>query len=544
MATLDRPAAPLHPLYNRASSGVVPPLLPPDSHGVASGRRTNDYDGSVAAKVIPQYGKRTIAAGDISTTSEPMVTLHPANSQSFSTQSSKNSPTGSTTLHYTSSDAGTEPTESSLALRSRLTASIPSQIVQMQLRNRSLKYLNGINAAPDDNLVKDWAVVASASLVHLGRDESSDADVYTAIGAVFAKWPTKRNLTDPDLCAAARTVVTQLLQRHSSCLWKSTHDGTPPVGPDEYMLANLNILPSGAGSVLDRTIPSWRTWTELRHPDLARSPTFLLTPPIVSNSADSQTGVSVLEATPAESPLELQSVDDNADSRSLRANEDAASRSFELSWIPIAKHERKAVLVGDAACGKSALLRVLTEGEFPEGYGCGDMFGRYSANIGIGDTSTELDLFDTPGLEDHRFRSVSYQDANVILICFSIGNPDSLDNIHETWLPEVSHFCAGVPIVLVGTKFDLRHDAATIAELHKTSQHPVTYQEAREAQRKIGANYHVECSAKLDVDVAEVFKTAVRCASQPKSVRCVSQPKSVKAKRRKSRLRMFRWGRE
>jgi small GTP-binding protein len=527
MATLDRPAAPLHPLYNRASSGVVPSLLPPDSHRVTSRPPNNYYDGSVGDQAISQHGKRIIATSDISATRptpEPVATLRPMNSQSSSTQSSKNSPTGSTTLHSTSSDAGTEPTESSLALGSRTTASLQvwEHFELREQRRRSLKYLNGIIAAPDDSPVKDWAVVATANLVHLGRSESSDADVYTAIGAVFAKWPTKRNLTDPDLYAAARTVVTQLLQRHSSRLWKSTHDGTPPVGPDECMLANLNILPSGVESLLDRTIPSWRTWTELRNTDLVRLPTLMLTPPTVSNSADSQTGVSVLQATPAGSSLEPQSVDDDADHWSFQANDGK----------PLEKRECKAVLVGDAACGKSALLGVLTQGRFPEGYHCDVNPATFMANIEL----TELSLWDTPGAVDHdRSRPSSYPGAHVVLICFSIDSPDSLDNIHDKWLPEISHFCPGVPVVLVGTKSDLRRDGATIAELHKTFQHPVTYEEAHDARIKIGAKAYMECSAKRGDGIAEVFETAVRCALERKP---------VKAKRRRSLLRMFGMSRD
>jgi hypothetical protein len=38
----------------------------------------------------------------------------------------------------------------------------------------------------------------------------------------------------------------------------------------------------------------------------------------------------------------------------------------------------------------------------------------------------------------------------------------------------VLHFCAGLPIILVGCKKDLRYDHKTIEELHKTSQKPVT----------------------------------------------------------------------
>ena len=39
---------------------------------------------------------------------------------------------------------------------------------------------------------------------------------------------------------------------------------------------------------------------------------------------------------------------------------------------------------------------------------------------------------------------------DVILMCFSIDSPDSLENIPEKWNPEVKHFCPNVPVVLIG----------------------------------------------------------------------------------------------
>ena len=62
-------------------------------------------------------------------------------------------------------------------------------------------------------------------------------------------------------------------------------------------------------------------------------------------------------------------------------------------------------------------------------------------------------LWDTAGQEDYdRLRPLSYPDTDVILMCFSIDSPDSLENIPEKWTPEVKHFCPNVPIILVGNK--------------------------------------------------------------------------------------------
>ena len=50
----------------------------------------------------------------------------------------------------------------------------------------------------------------------------------------------------------------------------------------------------------------------------------------------------------------------------------------------------------------------------------------------------ELALWDTAGQEDYdRLRPLSYPDTDVILMCFSVDSPDSLENIPEKWTPEV-----------------------------------------------------------------------------------------------------------
>lgn len=73
--------------------------------------------------------------------------------------------------------------------------------------------------------------------------------------------------------------------------------------------------------------------------------------------------------------------------------------------------------------------------------------------FGIRSKQVELALWDTAGQEDYdRLRPLSYPDTDVILMCFSIDSPDSLENIPEKWTPEVRHFCPNVPIILVGNK--------------------------------------------------------------------------------------------
>jgi GTPase SAR1 family protein len=68
---------------------------------------------------------------------------------------------------------------------------------------------------------------------------------------------------------------------------------------------------------------------------------------------------------------------------------------------------------------------------------------------------------------------LSLQD--VFLICFSLVNPASFENVRAKWYPEVRHHCPNVPIILVGTKLDLREDKETIEKLKEKRLAPITY---------------------------------------------------------------------
>lgn len=43
------------------------------------------------------------------------------------------------------------------------------------------------------------------------------------------------------------------------------------------------------------------------------------------------------------------------------------------------------------------------------------------------------------------------------------------------WYPEVRHHCPNTPIILVGTKLDLRDDKETIEKLKEKKLSPITY---------------------------------------------------------------------
>lgn len=188
----------------------------------------------------------------------------------------------------------------------------------------------------------------------------------------------------------------------------------------------------------------------------------------------------------------------------------------------MAELRRKLVVVGDGACGKTCLLIVFSRDEFPEVY-VPTVFETYVADVEVENKRVQLALWDTAGQEDFdRLRPLSYPDTDVILTCFSVDNPDSLENIPEKWVPEVKHFCPNVPIILVANKKDLRHDEAVKSELSRQKQKPVRAEEGRAMAARIGAYDYLECSAKSKEGVWEVFEAATRAAFRKRNWKCCS----------------------
>src|SRR5271170_4635684 len=99
-----------------------------------------------------------------------------------------------------------------------------------------------------------------------------------------------------------------------------------------------------------------------------------------------------------------------------------------------------------------------------------------------------LGLWDTAGQEDYdRLRPLSYPQTDVFLVCFSIISPYSFDNVKSKWYPEILHHAPGVPLILVGTKSDLRNDQAMLAQLASKNLTVISKEMAEARVRDIGA---------------------------------------------------------
>ncbi|KAK6522097.1 Rho GTPase [Arthrobotrys megalospora] len=172
--------------------------------------------------------------------------------------------------------------------------------------------------------------------------------------------------------------------------------------------------------------------------------------------------------------------------------------------------QRKIVLLGDGACGKTSLLNVFTRGYFPQVYEP-TVFENYVHDIYVDNTHIELSLWDTAGQEEFdRLRSLSYSDTHTIMLCFSVDSRDSLENVEQKWVGEIADNCQGVKLVLVALKCDLREEAAS--EGPEKASEFISYAEGLAVAERIKALRYLECSAKINRGVNEAFSEAARVA--------------------------------
>jgi len=185
--------------------------------------------------------------------------------------------------------------------------------------------------------------------------------------------------------------------------------------------------------------------------------------------------------------------------------------------------QRKLVLLGDGACGKTSLLNVFTRGYFPTVYEP-TVFENYVHDIFIDNTHVELSLWDTAGQEEFdRLRSLSYDDTHAIMLCFSVDSPDSLENVESKWVGEIAENCPGVRLVLVALKCDLREqqeaDADDVDGAHEPKRGLIDYKQGLAVAEKVKALRYLECSAMKNRGVNEAFTEAARVALQVKNVK-------------------------
>ncbi|OXA59654.1 rho-related GTP-binding protein RhoC [Folsomia candida] len=169
----------------------------------------------------------------------------------------------------------------------------------------------------------------------------------------------------------------------------------------------------------------------------------------------------------------------------------------------------KLVIVGDGCVGKTSLLYAFGANTFLENHHEPTVFENYVTSIMVNKKEVELNLCDTAGQEDlDRLRPLSYSEADVILICFSVSDTTSFLNVANKWRPETQHYRPHAPVILVATKKDLRVHDGTRPFLERYGQAALQTDEGCTMAMRIRADAYIECSSKTFEGVHSVFQIA------------------------------------
>ncbi len=92
----------------------------------------------------------------------------------------------------------------------------------------------------------------------------------------------------------------------------------------------------------------------------------------------------------------------------------------------------------------------------------------------------------------------------------------SFDNIKDKWIQELKQYSPGTPIILVGTKVDLRSDEEEVKKIRERHDDIVTKEMGDALAKDLKAVAYLETSARAQIGVREIFDKAIEVRFQKK----------------------------
>lgn len=153
-------------------------------------------------------------------------------------------------------------------------------------------------------------------------------------------------------------------------------------------------------------------------------------------------------------------------------------------------------MVGDGLVGKTGLIQKFIRGDFIPEY-VATLKDEYTTKLRASGDVYDLHVTDLAG--EHEDLS-SLPNPDVFIVCFSLVDKDSLDNVEQFWMPRIRSLGKDIPVILVGTQLDMR----------KTNeQGHVSDEQGKFFAKQLKTNHYIECSAKMDFKIQDVFEKAV-----------------------------------
>jgi len=117
----------------------------------------------------------------------------------------------------------------------------------------------------------------------------------------------------------------------------------------------------------------------------------------------------------------------------------------------------------------------------------------------------------TAGQEDfHTIRPLSYKQADVFLMFFSVALPSSAENVRAKWLTEVRTHCPDTPLFLIGSQIDLRENPKTIEALAQRKEKVISTTQGQQLAKDIKAFGYSELCSKTGNGYTYIFDQVLR----------------------------------
>ena len=153
----------------------------------------------------------------------------------------------------------------------------------------------------------------------------------------------------------------------------------------------------------------------------------------------------------------------------------------------------KALLLGDAAVGKTSLIKQFIKGSFAKDYKMTIGTDIFTKDVVTDEHTITLSIWDIAGQERFKFfRQSFYRGSSGAMVVFDLTRYPTFNPNVVNWLKELWGFTGRIPIILIGNKVDL----ADLRNVRKA--------DVEGFAGKIPCKY-IETSAKTGEQVDEAF---------------------------------------